>query len=132
MKHLQEPSLRYPLSKQRWTNQLIFSGQKKIPTRNIRQKCNYQPTLSSWQFVAIWFWSTVSTSGSIMACFLMQLMLNPYTLFQTDVENENEIYVNTTNKLMLFLSSCKVRNFKQLTSIFVITCKKEWRIKIIN
>jgi len=32
-----------------------------------------------------------------MACFLMQLMLNPYTLFQTDIENE--IYVNTTNKL---------------------------------
>jgi len=48
-------------------------------------------TLSSWQFVAIWFWSTVSTRGSIKACFLMQLMSNPYTLFQTDMENGNII-----------------------------------------
>lgn len=40
-------------------------------------------TFSNWQLVTIWFWSTVSTRGSINACFLMQLMSKPYTLFQT-------------------------------------------------
>lgn len=40
-------------------------------------------TFSNWQLVTIWFASTVSTSGSIIACFFMQLISNPYTLFQT-------------------------------------------------
>lgn len=59
-------------------NQFIFFG----------WTCPVVPTLSSWQLVTIWFWSTVSTRGSLNACFLMQLMLKPYTLFQT---GKNEI-----------------------------------------
>lgn len=72
------------------------------------------PTLSSWQFVAIWFWSTVSTRGSIKACFLMQLMSNPYTLFQTDMENENIINkkIKYTWWHKYHLCSNKTRNFK--------------------
>lgn len=40
-------------------------------------------TLIIMSEVTICFGSTASTSGSAIACFLMQLISNPYTSFQT-------------------------------------------------
>lgn len=41
------------------------------------------PILSSnRQFVTVWFWSTLSTSGFIITCLSMQLMSKSYTLFR--------------------------------------------------
>ncbi len=45
------------------------------------------------EWVTIWLASTVSTNGSSIACFLMQLMSNPYTWFQTaQTRGGNEVW----------------------------------------
>lgn len=44
-------------------------------------------TLTKTSEVTICFGSKVSTSGSAIACFPMQLILKPYTLFQTGRRN---------------------------------------------
>ena len=47
-------------------------------------------TFTKHELVTICFGSTVSTRGSDMATFLMQLMSKPYTLSHPEIQQQNE------------------------------------------